>query len=93
MTGLRIVDGSGADWPITGHRCLVCRMPLDPAVDDSIHPTCRPAQPISDQAEAQLIAHLATKLGGRRDVVHINHEGEICMTDPRSANRRRHHEH
>lgn len=63
MTGLRIVDGSGATWPVTGYRCLVCRLPRDPAVADSIHPTCRPAQPISDQAEDRLIDHLARSLG------------------------------
>ena len=63
MTGLQIIDSSRAAWPITGSRCLVCRMPLDQAVDDSIHPGCRPAQPISDAAEAALIATLNQRLG------------------------------
>ena len=49
--------------PITGLHCLACRLPRDPAVDDRVHPGCRPAQPISDQAVAQLIATLNQRLG------------------------------
>jgi len=63
MTGLRIVDSSGAVWPVTGLHCLVCRLPLDVAVEDRIHPGCRPAQPIPDASLGRLVAYLTQHLG------------------------------
>lgn len=63
MTGLRIVDRSGAAWPITGGRCLICRMPLDPAVTDHRHPGCGSAPPLTGDAYRRLVGHLTQALG------------------------------
>ncbi|MDQ3477407.1 MAG: hypothetical protein M3492_14065 [Actinomycetota bacterium] len=77
MTGLRIIDNSGASWPITGHRCLICKMPRDPAVDDSIHPGCRPAQPLTDAAYGRLVVNVTRSLGAAG--VAPPTEGEIAQ--------------
>jgi len=63
MSILRIVDNDGAVWPVTGSRCTVCRLPLDVAVDDRVHPGCRPAQPIPDASFNRLIAYVTQHLG------------------------------
>ncbi len=63
MSGLRIIDNDGAVWPITGSRCLICKMPRDPAVTDPRHPGCRPAQPIPDASLDHLVAYLTQHLG------------------------------
>jgi hypothetical protein len=33
----RILDVDGAAWPVTGHRCFVCRMPADPVLNGDPH--------------------------------------------------------
>jgi len=48
--------------------CLACRTALDPAVDDSIHPGCRPAKPIPDASLNRLIDHLTLHLGAAVEV-------------------------
>ena len=44
-------------------RCLACRMPLDRAVADRVHPGCRPARPLGDAAYDRLVVHLTQHLG------------------------------
>ena len=39
----RILDDAGAAWPITGHRCPICKLPADPSLDHGPHPSCTPA--------------------------------------------------
>ena len=87
MTGLRIVDNDGAVWPVTGSRCTVCRLPRDPAVDDRIHPGCRPAQLIPDASLNRLIDHLTLHLGAAVEVSNNPATEEIGMTQPRPSNR------
>lgn len=48
--------------------CRTCRQRMDAVMWSAArHPGCSSSPPISDQAEAQLIGHLATSLGARRD--------------------------
>lgn len=37
---MRWTDPEGDEWPITGHYCDVCRLPLIPVNDSTIHPLC-----------------------------------------------------
>lgn len=57
---VRAVDNTGAAWPVTGRRCPVCRMPVDPAAG-ATHPGCDPGPPISDLAP--LLAALVRAVG------------------------------
>jgi len=47
-----------------GQLCQVCRQRLDAVLGPvGRHPGCGSSPPVSDQAEARLIDHLATSLG------------------------------
>ena len=68
ISGLRIIDNDGAVWPITGSRCLICKMPRDPAVTDPRHPGCRPAHLIPDASFDHLVAYLTQHLGAAVEI-------------------------
>lgn len=36
----RWTDDEGHEWPITGHWCTACGLPLIPTDDSTIHPGC-----------------------------------------------------
>lgn len=42
MTLKRVTDMDGHKWPITGHTCTTCGMPLIPCDNQTTHPTCEP---------------------------------------------------
>lgn len=68
---MRLVDDTGAAWPITGYRCTRCRLPLDPvlAATDT-HPSCDPGPVLPADAHARLVAALTRALGAHS----IDHE-------------------
>lgn len=63
MTGVRITDADGHTWPITGHRCPVCRMPADPVLDGQPHPHCLPTSRVDDTDLAAAVDLLVRALG------------------------------
>lgn len=41
MTTERLTDPEGHHWPVTGHWCDACGMPLTPYIEDqTVHPNC-----------------------------------------------------
>lgn len=58
----RLLDRDGHAWPITGHRCPVCRMPADPVLHGEPHPFCLPARKVSAQEYAAALEVLAAGL-------------------------------
>ena len=40
---MTLTDNDGHNWPITGHWCETCGMPLHPALtNEGTHPNCQP---------------------------------------------------
>lgn len=40
MTLKRVTDLDGHKWPITGHKCTICKWPLIPVGESATHPNC-----------------------------------------------------
>ena len=66
----RIADDEGHLWPVTGHRCPVCRMPADPSLDDGPHPSCLPARDVDDDSLTAAVDLLAEVLGAETIATH-----------------------
>lgn len=41
----RWTDAEGHEWPITGHWCAACGLPLTPTSGSPVHPLCEESTP------------------------------------------------
>jgi len=63
VTTRTITDPWGALWPVTGHWCDGCGMPLWTDDPSGLHPNCTPGAPFTDSEHRHLVTALAEQLG------------------------------